>query len=628
MAGRFQVSKPLPDDNPVVASPPVPTRQLFPAWEKAVRVVWIAAAVAVPVGGFLVWQSRQPKIVRFPTARPVTAERGYSISPAISADGKRLAYAAKDDQGRMSLFVQNLPDGEPRRLDLGDRSATSPEFSPDGRWFAFRSESEGGGVDIVPLEGGTPRRLGPGGYSPRYSPDGRWIAYFRTDGPSSRFAFGSLYVVAAQGGDPRRIRPEFQFARYPIWAGDSTHLLFEGQSPVHPYDWYVTSVDGGEVVRTGAYEVLKDQIRNKGRPDCWKDNRVLFAGTEEESQHVWALGIRPGDWKATGPARRLTNGVDPESAATVGAGDEFAFARTRRTVDLYSLKRDSGAIAVQGKLERLTDDRAEVTLPELSADGRWLAFQSNRTGLNELYVWDLSTPHPQRLTAFRSMRYRPVLSRDGTHLALPTEEDGECRVGVVSLANRDDWTYYPGCFSLWDWSPDGRRFLIFDGDAARRGVEVLEAGSLRRVPFLSDPDASIYAARLSPDGRMVSFTVGVTSADARNYIAPVGAAEIPRESWIEIPEAAGGTPAWSPDGKVLYVKSLRDGYDCLYGQGLDDRHRPTGPLVQVLHLHEPGFGIDRLHLSSFNVTVSRDRIVLSIERDIASVWLSRIRKDE
>ena len=77
----------------------------------------------------------------------------YDARPSSSADGRLIAYRSSTSQ--TTAMVKDLSDN--RLIDLGVRPSNfGPAISPDGRWVAFES---GGGVDVVPSQGGPSRML-------------------------------------------------------------------------------------------------------------------------------------------------------------------------------------------------------------------------------------------------------------------------------------------------------------------------------------------------------------------------------------------------------------------------------------------------------------------------------------
>src|SRR5262249_26344580 len=140
--------------------------------------VTVGLALIVSVG--LAWWQvvRHTGKVEFALTR-LTSDAGLTYEPAISPDGKLVAYAS-DRAGERSLdiWVQQVPRGEPIRVAHHEADDYDPSFSPDGKNIVFRSDREGGGIYVVPSLGGEAWKIAEQGRRPRYSPDGQWITYW------------------------------------------------------------------------------------------------------------------------------------------------------------------------------------------------------------------------------------------------------------------------------------------------------------------------------------------------------------------------------------------------------------------------------------------------------------------
>ncbi len=92
------------------------------------------------------------------------------------SDGKRVLLAA-DEAGRpRRLFIQDLPDGEPRPVTPEGVSTNVNAISPDGAWVAARRFEPGALFELYPIAGGEPRPipgLGVRETPLRWSSDGR-----------------------------------------------------------------------------------------------------------------------------------------------------------------------------------------------------------------------------------------------------------------------------------------------------------------------------------------------------------------------------------------------------------------------------------------------------------------------
>jgi DNA-binding winged helix-turn-helix (wHTH) protein/Tol biopolymer transport system component len=141
----------------------------------------------------------------------LTEGTGLTTDPTVSADGKLLAYASDRGSGRnLNVWIQQLvPGGNAVQLTHGDVDESEPAFSPDGSKIVFRSEKDGGGLFVISAIGGEAIRLTSSGRNPRFSPDGRLVAYWLD-------ASGTLYIIPAQGGEPRRVGSDLHAAKNPV----------------------------------------------------------------------------------------------------------------------------------------------------------------------------------------------------------------------------------------------------------------------------------------------------------------------------------------------------------------------------------------------------------------------------
>jgi dipeptidyl aminopeptidase/acylaminoacyl peptidase len=124
--------------------------------------------------------------------RPLTAKDLWAIprvgNPAPAPGGTWLVvpvttYSLEQNEGRTRLWLVATSGGEPRALTAADVSSTEPAISPDGKRLAFvrkRDPKEKGQLHVMPLDGGEPEKLTDlplGVLNPRWFPDGKRIAF-------------------------------------------------------------------------------------------------------------------------------------------------------------------------------------------------------------------------------------------------------------------------------------------------------------------------------------------------------------------------------------------------------------------------------------------------------------------
>lgn len=125
--------------------------------------------------------------------RQLTSHAGANFHPAVSSDGRFLAFAS-DRSGRLSLWLSDLDGARSTQLTQGPDDVR-PQITPDGRWIVYQ---QGHGVTRstiwkAPVAGGEPVQLTSAmSIRPAVSPDGRFAAYYYMDAERWRLAVMSI----------------------------------------------------------------------------------------------------------------------------------------------------------------------------------------------------------------------------------------------------------------------------------------------------------------------------------------------------------------------------------------------------------------------------------------------------
>src|SRR6266545_7484116 len=94
-----------------------------------------------------------------PVVKALSTEAGTESYPALSRDGKQVAYSGRASGGSQSfdIFVRAVAGGAPRRLTSGEATDLAPAWSPDGTRLAFGRVEQGKVRYVVmPVSGGDP----------------------------------------------------------------------------------------------------------------------------------------------------------------------------------------------------------------------------------------------------------------------------------------------------------------------------------------------------------------------------------------------------------------------------------------------------------------------------------------
>ena len=398
----------------------------FVVAEKAGRRRWgvrviLATALVLLAAGTAMWLTRPSADRLRPVMRRLTSDADLTFEPAISPDGKLVAYASdRSGEGNLDLWMRQVDGGPPIRLTDHETDDHSPHFSPDGTRIAFRSERDGGGIYVVSTLGGDAQLIAVDGRNPQFSPDGQHIAYWI--GVAGDYFVGKMYIAAAAGGTPQQLRSDFSYATHPIWHPDGEVLLFRGNQTSSQSAWWVTPLDGGPAVDIrmfrcsglAAPELIDFWIPSGWTPD---GNHILFSARLGDSTNIWRLPISTESWQVSCNAERLTSGIG-EFQPSMAADGRLVFASVVRNVDVWSLPVDADSATVTGEIEQVTRDGAMDSTASVSADGKIISFASNRSGHFDVWIKNLETGKLAALgTSIRSAASFPVLSADGSRLA-------------------------------------------------------------------------------------------------------------------------------------------------------------------------------------------------------------------
>ena len=531
----------LPEASGATSGAATPLRNRSPKWS---RVALGLTTFALLAAAFLLRPARQGQSPTGPTRFLVDTSSSASFfgrppvtGLAVSPDGRRIAYVA-GSASRFRLWVRSLDEVEPRPLP-GTEWAASPFWSPDGRQIAFFA---GGKLQRIAVAGGPPQVICEtlSGSSGTWGPgDVILIGQWEGGGESG------ILRVSAQGGAPVALTKaeKGHLHLWPAFLPDGRHFLF------------LDHLLNGEkhVVHVGALD------SGQARPLFEADSRVEYAPPG------YLLFIRD----AALLARPFDAGSLAFTGETVPIAQGLAFFR-RSGSGAFSASARSNVLAFQARpyesrlvwLDRNGRSLGSVGAaamfhqpPRLSPDGRRVAVsvRDPQTGIRYVWIYDVASGLPTRLTSSSGDGLQPIWSPDGSRLAYASAREGAPDIYVLDLASgREELELsLPGTQIPLDWSPDGARIIYGDYSPTRRPpfrtrVAPVGAGA-KPGPTPAGPPYSEYAASYSPDGRWLAL-VSEESDQPEVYVASAdGKGERRRVS-----SAGGEHPRWRRDGRELY----------------------------------------------------------------------------
>jgi eukaryotic-like serine/threonine-protein kinase len=467
------------------------------------RLAWVGLAAAASIAlvlGLLLLRQRPTPSARFETSilppeKILFVFRGSP--PAVSPDGRRIAFTAESSEGVTRLWVRPFASASAQALP-GTEGAARPFWSPDSLSLGFFA---GGKLKRIEASGGRPQTLADAasGRGGTWNRDG--VILFTPNAQSP------VYRVSSSGGATVPVtslgtgRGEYQHV-WPTFLPDGRHFLYSGfvgadARPEENMGFYLGSLDSKEVklLYSGRGNVAYAPSSNQSR------GHLLFM----RGSTLLARPFDAGRLEFTGEAAPVA-----ENVKYYGAQGSGTFAASENGLLAYQtgVQGDPSRLGWfdrTGKTVESIGPVASYTHPRISRDGRRMvvALLDSQTHFLDLWLHDLTRHIPTRFTFEPAVNIFPVWSPDGGRIAFASNRKGRHNIYQrATSGSEDDEVLLPSeaIFRFpTDWSPDGG--LIAFQATLRRRTPVSISGSTpsqtgRRGPF--SPPRSRSGLRSSP----------------------------------------------------------------------------------------------------------------------------------
>ncbi len=496
-----------------------------------------SAAALVAIVAFLARSPARPAPqIRFSIPGAVPGSYVDGVRPALSPDGRYVAFEVEDASNKDMIFLRAL-DARDARPVQGTEKGLGVFWAPNSHAFAFFADGQ---LKIASLQDETVRTLcdaiDPAG--------GTWnaagvVLFAARD--------GALYSVPEEGGRVNQVaKPDGQKGEkkltWPSFLPDGRHYLYVAEntdSASEPRVWV------GELESSARTPLTNISSRAIYAPPGY----LLFARDD-------VLMTAPFDknrLQLTGAAKAFTRVMSTDVGFAVFSASQNGLLATQMdstASPLFVVDRGGVEKAVAGPA-------ADYRSVRVAPDGGSVATEvSIQNGMHELWFRGLVRGTVKRLTLQSRSETTPVWSPDGARLAYATGDTGSRDIYVRSLdgsSSDEPLVVAPGDQCPVSWSRDGR-FLVFDNspDGVHKGVWLMPLeGDRKSVTFVDTPFYEC-CGHFSPDGRWIAY-VSDESGKSQIYVKPFPG---PGRA-VQISTSTGRKPRWHSDRNELFFLDRR-----------------------------------------------------------------------
>jgi tricorn protease len=470
------------------------------------------------------------------------------IFPRFSPDGKWIAFSS-NRYGNYDVYVMPADGGEPKQLTYNSASDLVVGWSRDSKNVIFQS-ARGLLYPGIPnlyevsIDGGLEQPLPTDwGYWGSFSSDGKRLAFNRHPAVWSRKHYrgsysADLWVVDLPSKSFRKIldadTPDQEKPNnfWPQYGNGEIYFVSDRDTRGKAGDKRVMSSVSNiwKISEKGGTPVQVTNHRDGSLffPSLSSDGKMLMY---EDNFGIWKLET------ASGKTSEVKIDITSDSKE-----NNFEVLTINNEADSYSLSPSThrAAISAHGEVFTIATEHGDVTRvtnsywrdtdPTWSPDGKWIAFRSDQSGREEVWVATPDGENPKKLSDADSEKFG------------------------------------------FDWLPDSKSLLYTASDHKLYRVDAASGES--RV-IASSNVANLFGVDVSPDGKWVSFTA--VDRDLRPHVHIVSADGGQDRSLPDEDLFSSTGARWTPDGKKLIFlggavqggsAALRQNVAGLYGVSL------------------------------------------------------------
>jgi Tol biopolymer transport system component/DNA-binding winged helix-turn-helix (wHTH) protein len=506
MGQETQTLEPVPASQtfPIPADPPPAKRY---GYGRLAIAVGLAAGLALSVGLTLwtIYFRRLPAMSSI-QAFHLTTNEGEQSNPSLSPDGKHVAFVwIKENDTGGHIYIKDLGNGSLSRLTSLPDDESDPVWSRDGKQIAFLSVSSSGlGLYIAALPPASSlRKIYVPVSTPQWeqgalswSPDGKSFALADAylGQPSS-----SIYLI---DNETLRARPlttapvGWAGDRSPVFSPDGKKIAFVRSSDGQVMDIYWIPAEGGE-----PHRITQDGKLIYGITWSVDSRSVVFSSNRAGEYALWRVPV------GGGAVQRMPVGTEDATQPAVSLRNgELAFVESSAVFGILQISADAGNPHRASESE-IVSATAEDSYPSASPDGSQFAFQSSRSGSQQIWISSIDGQSIRQLTRDSDITGNgsPDWSPEGKEIAFCAHRNGHTHIFAIPSTggNPRQLTFDDANDIVPRWSADGQSIYFSSIRGGRWQIWKVPAPG--GVPQLVTGDDGIDPQE-SPDGKWLYFT--------------------------------------------------------------------------------------------------------------------------
>jgi len=491
--------------SPAVPAPPSSVNRVT-ASRFSSRLIWSAFALLAFLAVILVTY-----ITRFAdistdasryAIRPLTTYPGSELTAAFAPDGNAIAFVwRKEGERHGHVYVKLLSSEAPVRLTTGTADELCPAWSPDGHWIAFIRHDDSQSVILTtPANGGSEHEV------------------YRLPS-NSVWEYGGLVWTADESLIfPQRLTEQSPSTLVKLSLSDRTvHPLTNPQqgwdgdwSPaISPNGKKLAFVRGGpslfardiytmELLSGEPQQLTHDGSAVEGLTWSADSSAVVFCSNRRGGLSLWRVSARGGD-----PQREPVGGDDAYGPTIAPQGNRLVYSHGSAAWEILATDLST---ADRGAEIEILGSSVQDASPHISPKGDKIAFQSWRSGWQEIWTAGIDGSNPVQLTSKGTMAGSPAWSHDGQRIAFDARPDSFAHIYVIDATGSVPRAVTQGRYNdiVPSWSTDGRWFYF--GSNRSGSWQIWKTTSDSSGPAQQVTTAGGMIALESADARWLYFT--------------------------------------------------------------------------------------------------------------------------